>query len=1040
MFSIIPAQAASEDNQSVGATSGTTGDCIWTYDPSSKVLTISGNGRMADYDSWYYDFDSDSIVGDNMPPWFDIGYTKVNILYGVQNIGKNAFNEEAQASYYGDWENRLGSVTIANSVTEIGEYAFENCHNLKQITLPNSISVIRYYTFAWSGLTSIEIPATVKRIEPYAFRECTNLESVRFNYGLEELTGGVFENCNLKNIVLPDSLLSISEHDFYGNNELTTLLVPESVSSIYNAFGRCNKLTINGYSGSYVQEYAERNLIPFKVVSKNISLCEITATPSVVIFDGTTKYPDITVKNRATQVILTQGNDYSVSYPNAIYPGNYTVTIVGKGKYSGSTLCTFSIIEASKTDISTCSIILSPTSFTYDGTAKTPSVTIKDGEIALTNGTDYSVSYPNAINVGTYTVTITGTGNYAGSTTRIFSITEAPKTAISNCSVTLNPTSFTYDGSAKAPTVTVKDGTKTLTNGTDYSVNCPNAVNAGTYTVTITGMGNYIGSTTRTFTITSPKQQFVWGSDNYNFLNSAPTYFPYSKYRDQINNVYASKLKKNLTNSEYQVIFEGTWYSDAWLDENWGGSCYGMSSTTLLAKEGLLPYSSYQSGATKLHDFGYPKNNSNLLSLITYYQMLQVKDIIQQQYRTVPNKTNKENITNLISLLDKNTTVLVGFQKAGWGGHAILATGYEYGSWTWNGISYQGCIKICDPNAATAYNTRYNIYFNTSSYNWTIPGYSNMTSTAGAKFNYIGANVNEINKGGYLSGTSNQNSEDFVARIDAHKISDNRSVSKVVNSNGYYMNQSSLPGEIVEDYSYILGNESEGTIGYNLYDSNASYKVSQSNAETLQLTMDYENCLLSGGSLAGTSVIFDKNGYVEVNGESAVYNLSATFDSDYPTDWFTIQASGYNANTASLRMVDNGYVLTADNLEKVTVKANNREFTAQTKFSTDYTSVFIYEIDEETIGLKVDTDNNGTYETELAASDDTAIIGDANGDNSIDVLDATVVQKYSVGRADLTEEQIDLADVNNDGVVDILDAAEIQKFAAGKITEFKKKA
>ena len=69
-----------------------------------------------------------------------------------------------------------------------------------------------------------------------------------------------------------------------------------------------------------------------------------------------------------------------------------------------------------------------------------------------------------------------------------------------------------------------------------------------------------------------------------------------------------------------------------------------------------------------------------------------------------------------------------------------------------------------------------------------------------------------------------------------------------------------------------------------------------------------------------------------------------------------------------------------------------------------------------------------------------AVIGDLNSDNSVDVLDATVVQKHAVGKADLTNEQLSIADVNNDNNVDVLDAAEIQKFAAGKITEFKKKA
>ena len=66
-------------------------------------------------------------------------------------------------------------------------------------------------------------------------------------------------------------------------------------------------------------------------------------------------------------------------------------------------------------------------------------------------------------------------------------------------------------------------------------------------------------------------------------------------------------------------------------------------------------------------------------------------------------------------------------------------------------------------------------------------------------------------------------------------------------------------------------------------------------------------------------------------------------------------------------------------------------------------------------------------------------IGDVNNDGNVDILDAALAQKHSVGKANITEEQLAFADVNNDGVVDILDAAEIQKFAAGIITEFKKK-
>ena len=68
------------------------------------------------------------------------------------------------------------------------------------------------------------------------------------------------------------------------------------------------------------------------------------------------------------------------------------------------------------------------------------------------------------------------------------------------------------------------------------------------------------------------------------------------------------------------------------------------------------------------------------------------------------------------------------------------------------------------------------------------------------------------------------------------------------------------------------------------------------------------------------------------------------------------------------------------------------------------------------------------------------IIGDANGDGIVDILDATLIQKYAAEKVTLTDAQKDVADVNDDGVVDILDATDIQKYSAEKLTEFKKKA
>lgn len=57
----------------------------------------------------------------------------------------------------------------------------------------------------------------------------------------------------------------------------------------------------------------------------------------------------------------------------------------------------------------------------------------------------------------------------------------------------------------------------------------------------------------------------------------------------------------------------------------------------------------------------------------------------------------------------------------------------------------------------------------------------------------------------------------------------------------------------------------------------------------------------------------------------------------------------------------------------------------------------------------------------------------------VDILDATMIQKYAIDKIDLNDTQKYVADVNDDGFIDVLDALDIQKFAVDKIKEFKKK-
>ncbi|MGN0594393.1 MAG: CIA30 family protein, partial [Hominimerdicola sp.] len=186
----------------------------------------------------------------------------------------------------------------------------------------------------------------------------------------------------------------------------------------------------------------------------------------------------------------------------------FSIYTGGSGKTSG-TIYFDNIIAADKADepettkdISDCSVSLSGYSFDYTGSAITPTVTVKNGSTTLTKGTDYTVSYSNNVNAGTATVTVTGMGNYTGSTSVSFTINSVvTSNDIADCTITLSSTSFEYSGSPIKPKVTVKSGSKTLTLGTDYLVRYVNNIEAGTATVVIAGKGNYTGRVEKTFTI-----------------------------------------------------------------------------------------------------------------------------------------------------------------------------------------------------------------------------------------------------------------------------------------------------------------------------------------------------------------------------------------------------------------------------------------------------------------------------------------------------------------------------------------------------------
>jgi len=140
----------------------------------------------------------------------------------------------------------LISITIPNSVTEIGALAFKNCTNLKSIVIPDSVKEIGEKAFEnCTGLTSVTIPNSVTKIGDGAFTNCINLHSVNIPDSVTEIGYCTFRKCiGLNSITIPDSVVEIGDNAFSKCMSLTSVILPNSVKKIgESAFRYCDTLT-----------------------------------------------------------------------------------------------------------------------------------------------------------------------------------------------------------------------------------------------------------------------------------------------------------------------------------------------------------------------------------------------------------------------------------------------------------------------------------------------------------------------------------------------------------------------------------------------------------------------------------------------------------------------------------------------------------------------------------------------------------------------------------------------------------------------------
>lgn len=421
---------------------------------------------------------------------------------------------------------KSGELAIPSTVTAIGWGAVVACSNLTSVKIPEGVTSIGAYAFQWcTRLASVELPSTLVSMGDYAFNNCNTLNSItaRMLHPFR-LTGQNAKDLTSKIVYIPKCYTS--EYATYwglGNTytDKTVQATAENMvvtlaTSSYTYDGTERKpavsLTVDGgvvateeYNVAYANNKAAGTATVtitdalvgcgnFELVEKHteFTIAQKEATvewgTTTFTYDGTPKAA------RATVAGLVEGDTCSV----AAYEGQHRETNAGTYKATAKSLTNsnYKLPANAETQWTigrksvTPTVVMPDYDKTFDGTAKSPMPTLRDGD-AIIPQSEYEVSYANNVNAGTATMTVKSTtgGNYDFS-----DLSQTFEVAKRELTPAWAQTQFVFDGTPRTVAATLSNVVAAHPcTPTAYEGNVQ--TDAGTYTATVTAISdqaNYV--------------------------------------------------------------------------------------------------------------------------------------------------------------------------------------------------------------------------------------------------------------------------------------------------------------------------------------------------------------------------------------------------------------------------------------------------------------------------------------------------------------------------------------------------------------------
>lgn len=353
------------------------------------------------------------------------------------------------------------------------------------------------YKGNYTGSRNVTFEGKYDLASCYRFSDANSAKSYDYAKGVKRTTSFKIEKVNASDSSIPALTTADYKIEYIDNENVTT------------GAGIAARITAadnSKFMGS-VAVTTNMKIVKRSIASTGISIAVETSSASNVI-------PKVTIKDGGQLLEEGANKDYTVELVSG---KENTIKITGQNNYKDSVEKTFKVGKA------ITGVSMASSSFVYNGAVQKPSISVVAGDVTVPS-TGYRVDWEtDATKVGVHTFTVTGIGEYSGSFKKTYWITAKD---VSKLDISISGTSFKYTGQYIKPTITVRDGSKILTEGPtkDYSLEYNSNVAPGAATVTVRMNGNYSGSKPMTFYIgKNPMTDLTvtLDKDSYNYTGSA---------------------------------------------------------------------------------------------------------------------------------------------------------------------------------------------------------------------------------------------------------------------------------------------------------------------------------------------------------------------------------------------------------------------------------------------------------------------------------------------------------------------------------------